>query len=306
MTRIRPGTADPTGLDVQLALHICYELSYRGFAGVDAGWEWDADLIGLRSRLEKVFLDHLRRCVGKVHAVPADRELHGLAIGTDGDGAALGRFLQSYGTWQQFREYFVHRSIYRLKDADPQAWVIPRLTGQAKASLVAAEFDDYGAGHASQMSQRLFAELLSAAELDDGYLAYLGAVPAESLAVVNLMSMFGLHRELRGAAVGHFAATEITAGSLTQRLADGLLRIGAPQPCTQFYRNRAELAPREGAANEVVEELLNDEPELNDDVVFGIRAHRVVESSLADHLLKCWVAEETSLLHPLNGSGAAR
>ena len=31
--------ADPAGLDVQLALYLCYELHYRGFAGVDAGWE---------------------------------------------------------------------------------------------------------------------------------------------------------------------------------------------------------------------------------------------------------------------------
>ena len=43
------------------------------------------------------------------------------------------------------REYFVHRSLYHLKEGDPHAWAIPRLTGQAKASFVAVEFDEYGA-----------------------------------------------------------------------------------------------------------------------------------------------------------------
>jgi hypothetical protein len=40
------------------------------------------------------------------------------------------------------------------------------------------------------------------------YLAYLGDVPAETLASVNLMSYFALHRSMRGAVIGHFASTE--------------------------------------------------------------------------------------------------
>ena len=31
--------ADPYGLDLQLALYVCYELHYRGFEGVNAKWE---------------------------------------------------------------------------------------------------------------------------------------------------------------------------------------------------------------------------------------------------------------------------
>ena len=58
------------------------------------------------------------------------------------------------------------------------------------------------------MHQQLFADLMDAAGLDSGYLAYLDDVPADVLASVNLMSLFGLHRELRGAAIGHFASTE--------------------------------------------------------------------------------------------------
>jgi hypothetical protein len=33
--------SDPYGIDLQLALYVCYELHYRGFAGVDARWEWN-------------------------------------------------------------------------------------------------------------------------------------------------------------------------------------------------------------------------------------------------------------------------
>jgi hypothetical protein len=36
----------------------------------------------------------------------------------------------------QVREYVAHRSLYHLKEADPQAWVIARLDGEAKAALV--------------------------------------------------------------------------------------------------------------------------------------------------------------------------
>jgi hypothetical protein len=42
------GESDPLSIDLQLALYVCYELHYRGFAGVDPGWEWDASLLHLR------------------------------------------------------------------------------------------------------------------------------------------------------------------------------------------------------------------------------------------------------------------
>ena len=55
--------ADPFGEDVQLALHVCYELHYRGFAGVDPGWEWEPGLLRLRAALEGVFLAAIRERV---------------------------------------------------------------------------------------------------------------------------------------------------------------------------------------------------------------------------------------------------
>ena len=45
----------------------------------------------------------------------------------DGDGPSY--YLRDTGSWQQMREYFVHRSLYHLKEGDPHAWAIPRLTG---------------------------------------------------------------------------------------------------------------------------------------------------------------------------------
>ena len=53
--------ADPLGLDLQLALYICYELHYRGFDTVDPGWEWNAGLLHLRGRLENTFLAEIRQ-----------------------------------------------------------------------------------------------------------------------------------------------------------------------------------------------------------------------------------------------------
>ena len=52
--------ADPYGEDLQLALYCCYELHYRGFAGISADLEWDPRLLGLRRHLERTFLAALR------------------------------------------------------------------------------------------------------------------------------------------------------------------------------------------------------------------------------------------------------
>src|ERR1700749_4543716 len=65
---VRVGTSvrdsDPYGLDLQLALYMCYELHYRGFAGVDPAWEWNPALLALRAEMERVFLAGVRRDVG--------------------------------------------------------------------------------------------------------------------------------------------------------------------------------------------------------------------------------------------------
>ncbi|PQM49461.1 hypothetical protein C1Y40_00311 [Mycobacterium talmoniae] len=294
--------ADPYGLDLQLALYLCYELHYRGFAGVDPTWEWNPSLLQLRAQLEQVFLAGVRRDVGPIppHTTAAD-EMDALSV-EPVEGTGLSWYLRDAGTWPQMREYFAHRSVYHLKEGDPHAWTIPRLIGQAKASFVAVEFDEYGAGRGPRIHQQLFADLMAAAGLDPNYLAYLDAVPAESLAVVNLMSLFGLHRRWRGAAIGHFASTEITSPPGSRRLVAALARMQAPEPCVAFYREHveADAVHEQVVRTDVVGDLIAREPQLQSDVVFGIRAREAVEDRLAEKMLTSWREGRTSLRGPLD------
>jgi hypothetical protein len=294
--------SDPYGLDLQLALYMCYELHYRGFAGVDPSWEWNPGLLHLRGQMERAFMAGVRRDVGHIEpGETATAEMDTLTI-ESADASGPSYWLRDSGTWEQMREYFVHRSLYHLKEGDPHAWAIPRLIGQAKASFVAIEFDEYGGGRGAQAHHQLFADLLTAAGLDSTYLAYLDAVPAESLAVVNLMSMFGLHRQLRGAAIGHFASTEITSSPGSRRLVEALQRLAAPEECVAFYREHveADAVHEQVVRTDVVGDLVAREPQLDSDVVFGIRAHAVVEDRLADAMMTSWKAGETSLRRPLS------
>jgi hypothetical protein len=294
--------SDPYGLDLQLALYMCYELHYRGFDGVDPDWEWNPRLLHLRAQLERSFLAGVRRDVGPIEpGRTAGAEMDALSIEAS-DGTGPSYWLRDNGTWQQMCEYFVHRSLYHLKEGDPHAFAIPRLTGQAKASFVAIEFDEYGAGHGAKLHQQLFADLLTAAGLDARYLAYLDIVPAEALAVVNLMSLFGLHRQYRGAAVGHFASTEITSPPGSRRLVEALRRLDAPAECVAFYAEHveADAVHEQVVRHDVVGALVAREPQLDRDVVFGIRAHAAVEDRLADVIMTSWKADESSLGRPLD------
>jgi hypothetical protein len=288
----------PYSLDLQLALYLCYELHYRGFAGVDPAWEWDPGLLQLRARLEQLFLTGVRRDVGAIPAhTSATAEMDALA--EPADDAGLSCYLRDHGTWQQMREYFVHRSLYHLKEGDPHAWAIPRLAGQAKASFVAIEFDEYGAGRGPDVHQQLFADLMRAAGLDPAC-GYLDAVAAEALAAVNLMSLFGLHRRWRGAAIGHFAATEITSPPGSRLLVAALERMAAPAECVGFYREHveADAVHEQVVRTDVVGDLIAREPRLEHDVVFGIRARGIVEDRLADTMLAAWRAGRSSLRRP--------
>jgi Iron-containing redox enzyme len=302
---VRIGTSvhdsDPYGLDLQLALCMCYELHYRGFAGVDPTWEWNPALLHLRAELERAFLAGVRGDVGPIEpGRTSAEEMDAISI-EPVDGTGPSYYLRDTGTWQQMREYFAHRSLYHLKEGDPHAWAIPRLMGGAKAAFVAVEFDEYGAGQGPRLHQQLFADLLAAADLDSTYLGYLDAVPAEALAVVNLMSLFGLHRWLRGAAIGHFASTEITSPPGSRRMVQALQRMDAPPECITFYREHVEAdAVHEQVVRlDVVGDLVSREPKLDRDIVFGIRAHAVVENRLADNIMASWKQDRTSLRRPL-------
>jgi heme oxygenase-like protein len=294
--------SDPYGLDLQLALTMCYELHYRGFAGVDPEWEWSPALLQLRAELERVFLAGVRRDVGPIE--PGDTaaaEMDAIAA-EPADGTGPSYYLRDTGTWQQMREYFVHRSVYHLKEADPHAWAIPRLMGRAKAAFVAVEFDEYGAGQGPRLHQQMFADLMAAADLDPTYLGYVDAVPAEALAAVNLMSLLGLHRWLRGATIGHFASTEITSPPGSRRMVQALQRMGAPSACVEFYSEHveADAVHEHVVRTDVVGDLVAREPQLDCDVVFGIRAHAAVENRLADKVMQSWQQGQTSLRRPLD------
>ncbi|MDX2704284.1 iron-containing redox enzyme family protein [Streptomyces sp. PA03-6a] len=293
--------ADPYGEDVQLALHVCYELHYRGFAGVHPGWEWDPGLLALRGAMEGSFGAALRAELpatpgGAAARAALDRELEGL-LREPRDGRGVSHFLRDESTWEQLREYFVHRSVYQLKEADPHAWVIPRLTGRAKAALVAVEYDEFGSGRAERVHARLYADLLRDAGLDASYGHYVDAVPAVTLATVNLISWLGLRRELRGALVGHFAAAEISTPPSARRTVEAIDRLGGGAACRHFYEEHveADAVHEQVLRRDVIGDLLAREPLLTADVVLGIRAMALVERRLEEHLLGAWRAGRTSL-----------
>ncbi|MHC3467199.1 iron-containing redox enzyme family protein [Streptomyces sp. 7R007] len=282
------------GDDLQLALYLCYELHYRGFAGVSPELEWDPELLRTRAALEHRYLSALRADV-PVHE-SLDEALAELLV-EPVEGTGVSHFLRDKGELWQLREYAAHRSLYHLKEADPHAWVLPRLSGRAKAAMAAVEFDEFGGGRADRVHARLFADLMTDLGLDTTYGHYLEAGSAEALAIVNLMSLFGLHRSLRGALVGHFAAVEITSSPGSRRLAEAMRRTGAGPAAEHFYDEHveADAVHEQIVRHDVIGGLLADEPHLASDIAFGIDATGHVEDRFAERLLDDWRAGRSSL-----------
>ena len=289
--------APPYGDDLQLALYLCYELHYRGFAGVPPRLEWDPDLLRVRAALEHRFLTALREDT-PVHDTVEEAVAELLVEPVGGTGVT--HFLAAEGELWQVREYAAQRSLYHLKEADPHAWVLPRLWGRAKAAMAAVEFDEFGGGRAERVHARLFADLMTDLGLDTAYGRYLDAACAQTLATVNLMSLFGLHRSLRGALVGHFASVEITSSPGSRRLAEAMRRTGAGPAAAYFYDEHveADAVHEQVVRHDVIGGLLDEEPHLAPDVAFGIDATGLLEDRLAAHLLAAWRAGRSSLRTP--------
>jgi hypothetical protein len=296
--------ADPLGDDdLQLALYVCYELHYARIEGVDERWEWAPSLLRFRSALEQ----QMETALASLVSSPADPQ-GVLDVGGslqrmvgESEGPSLSRYLETQGTLEQFLELVAHRSAYQLKEADPHSWAIPRLCGAPKTALLEVQFDEYGAGHAERMHSVLFAKTMLELGLDASYGAYVGYLPGITLATVNMLSLFGLHRRLRGALVGHLAVFEMTSSIPNRRYSNALRRLGLGSAATDFYDEHVEAdAVHESIATwDLADGLAATEPALAPQILFGAAALLALEGRWAGHLLDCWQQDMTSLLRPL-------
>jgi hypothetical protein len=301
-----PPISDPlSDEDLQLALYLCYELHYRGLPGVSERWEWEPSLLRARRELEDRFEQALRAAVpGEEEAVsPEDMDVRLRAVADldEQDGVSLSRYVRSHADLAQVLEFFVHRSAYQLKEADPHSWAIPRLFGPPKAALVEIQADEYGGGRPDWIHAELFARAMRAVGLDATYGAHLDLIPGVTLATVNLMSLFGLHRRLRGALVGHLALFEMTSSIPNRRYARGLRRLGFDGDATLFFEEHVEAdAVHENiAAVDLAGGLVRQDPGLGGAVLWGARSLAHLEQRWADYVLECWASGRSSLLREL-------
>lgn len=252
-----------------------------------------------RGQVSEQLLDRLVCLPHEISPLP----LEDVSVIADDDVASapetrsLSSYVQTQGTVDQLRELAIHRSAYQLKEADPHTWGIPRLTGRAKAALVEIRRGEYGNGDIARVHANLFAEVLDALDVDHRYAAHLDRLPGVTLSTGNLMSYFGLHRRWRGALVGHLALFEMCSVRPMARYADALRRVGVADHAVRFYDEHVRADAHHGvvALDEMVMGLLEAEPILGGEVVFGARALDAVERLFADHVLDAWGDGRSSL-----------
>jgi hypothetical protein len=277
--------------DAQIALWTLYELHYRGFDDVDDALEWRPEVLQLRRALEEPFEARLRERYDAPDLTAPFAETFFDYVASH-DGRSLASFVQREADAEQLRELLSVRTIYHLKESDPSAWLVPRLSVEPQAALMELQYDEYGAGDPNRLHAHLFARGLEACGLSSEYGAYVDDVPCEVLAQNNAMSLFGLHRRLRGAALGHLAAFEATSSLPSRRMVQGLERLGFPREMIAYYEEHVEAdAVHEQLAVRVLcESLLAAEPALADDVFFGAFTCLDLEDWFAGAMLEAWAA----------------
>jgi hypothetical protein len=276
--------------DFQLALACCYELHYLGFDGVDENLEWDPLLLTYRLQLEARFEAALRAEIRVIDTPADDIDVSLLKLIDADTGPALSTYLMKIADVDQFREFVRRRSVYHLKEADPHTWAIPRVTGKTKAALVEIQADEYGGGRATAMHSALFAQTMRRLGLDDTYGAYWASADGATFAVSNLMTMFGLHRRLRAAALGHLAVFEMTSTAPNRRYGNGLRRLGFGADATQFYdvHVEADAVHEQLAAVDMCGSFVAGEPAQRGNVLFGAACGLALDTRFAESLLNSW------------------
>ncbi|WP_405060337.1 iron-containing redox enzyme family protein [Kribbella sp. NBC_01505] len=286
--------------DLQLALWIAYELHYRGFEDAVVDGQWHPEIIAFRTQLEQPWTAWLEaNCRTLPSDVPGDvpvaEQLRAL-IDAD-DGPKLSAYLRRHATLEEFREFVLNRSVYQLKEADPHSFGIPRLDGAAKAALVEIQSDEYGAGRAERMHAELFRTTMGWLGLNDAYGHYVPEVPAVTLAISNVMSLFAMHQRWTPALLGHLAALEMTSTLPNRQYAAGALRLGATDAQARYFTEHveADAVHEQIAAHDLCGNYVREHPSAIGDVLFGASCSLALDNLFAQHLLTTWQPNSAAL-----------
>ena len=143
------------------------------------------------------------------------------------------------------------RSLYHLKESDPSSFVLARIGGRAKTALAELLHDEFGAGQPERLHADLFADALAGCGL---------------------------------------AAFETTSAMPCRRIAGGIERVGlAPVVADYFHEHvEADSVHEQVALRDICGSLVEDEPALRDDVLFGAAACAYLDDLAGRELLDDW------------------
>lgn len=278
--------------DRAIALWMLHSLHHHGFDDVSDRADRSPALMALRRTLEDELEGRLRERWAAVEERPDSGDLGQdlFDLCASHDGASVARFVRAEAGVEQVRELLRMRSVYALHESDPSAWVVASLPVRAKAALMELQYDEYGAGDPNRLHHHLFAQGLVDAGLEADYGRYVDDAPLEVLEQDNTVRMFGLQRRLRGAAMGHLAAFEATSSVPSRRMAQGLERLELGDAIVEYYREHvvADSVHDQLAARVICQTLVEDEPALHEDVLFGAWTCLDLEDRFARMALQRW------------------
>ena len=178
----------------------------------------------------------------------------------------MSRYVAKKATVEQLREFLIHKSVYQLKEADPHTWAIPRLAGRRQGRPGGDPGGRVRRRPPGPDAQCPLRPDHARAGAGHGYGAYVDAVPAIALASVNMMSLFGLNRRLRGAIAGHLAIYEMTSSRPNQLYGNGFRRHGFGADVTGYFDEHveADAVHEQIAGRDLAGGLVEAEPELLD------------------------------------------
>ena len=282
-----------TDRDVQLALWMIYELSYRGFDDVDPAAESDPEVVRIRRVLEHRFERELRKATrGRLAEAPDLPDIGDqlLSLVQQEGGPKLSSYLRREATLDEMLDYLRERSVQQLRESDPQSFLLPRLEGPAKVALAELQYDEYGGGRPERLHQTLYARALKAAGLDDRYGACAGEISGTSLAGANAMSLFALNRRHLAAGLGHFAAFEGSSVVPSRRIASGIERLGLPDDVAAYFLEHveADAVHEQVAARDICGPYVAAHPDQRESVLFGAVCALHLDDLSGRELLARW------------------
>lgn len=197
------------------------------------------------------------------------------------------RFLKTEATFDQLREFLTQETPFDIHFGDILAMMLPGVYGRAKAEFSKNFWDEMGRGESANIHRQMRLNMTTAIDVDpDVHLNNIEMFCLDELRLANMYFKGVFNRSKLFQAIGMMLATELMVPGRLEMQIQGWRRVGVEDSAMAYLLEHTvvDVEHAAGWLNEVVLPLVQKQPDVIQEIAFGMVQRLEYAANVCDHL----------------------